>query len=58
MDVHIHPLIRLHGVVLNYLSTGAILPFIRIRKSTRQEKISDATGYNKQKPPVTQNSSN
>jgi hypothetical protein len=33
MDLYIHSPIRLHGVVLNYLSTGTTLPTLPIRNS-------------------------
>jgi hypothetical protein len=31
MDLYIHSPIRLHGVVLNYLSTGTTLPFTVVK---------------------------
>jgi hypothetical protein len=33
VDQYIHSLIRLHGVVLNQLSTGANLPFILVNRA-------------------------
>jgi hypothetical protein len=44
VDVYIHSPIRLHGVVLNYLSTGTTLPYNPHYLEALKQNIREAIG--------------
>jgi hypothetical protein len=43
VDLYIHPLIRLQGIVLNYLSTGTTLPLPQYAVETPCRTVKQAT---------------